>query len=47
VIVPKFIHDFVGHYNRPELFASLFKLDPKTLAVSRSGLSQGRSDVVE
>jgi aliphatic nitrilase len=24
VIIPKFIHDFAGHYNRPELFASLF-----------------------
>jgi aliphatic nitrilase len=24
VIIPKFIHDFAGHYNRPELFAPLF-----------------------
>lgn len=24
VVIPKFIHDFAGHYNRPELFASLF-----------------------
>ena len=23
VIVPKFIHDFAGHYNRPHLFAPL------------------------
>lgn len=23
VIVPKFVHDFAGHYNRPELFAPL------------------------
>jgi nitrilase len=24
VIIPKFVHDFAGHYNRPELFAPLF-----------------------
>jgi aliphatic nitrilase len=23
VIIPKFIHDFAGHYNRPELFATM------------------------
>jgi aliphatic nitrilase len=25
VIIPKFVHDVVGHYNRPELFAHLFE----------------------
>ena len=25
VIIPKFVHDWAGHYNRPELFAPLFK----------------------
>jgi len=25
VIIPKFVHDFAGHYNRPELFAHLFE----------------------
>ena len=25
VIIPKMVHDIAGHYNRPELFASLFK----------------------
>ncbi len=24
VIIPKFVHDFAGHYNRPEIFAPLF-----------------------
>jgi len=24
LIVPKFVHDYAGHYNRPELFAHLF-----------------------
>jgi aliphatic nitrilase len=24
VIIPKFVHDYAGHYNRPELFAPLF-----------------------
>lgn len=27
VIIPKFVHDFAGHYNRPELFAHLFTRD--------------------
>lgn len=27
VIVPKHVHDFAGHYNRPELFAHLFSKD--------------------
>ncbi len=26
VIIPKFIHDFAGHYNRPELFAPLLSV---------------------
>jgi nitrilase len=25
VIIPKLVHDFAGHYNRPELFAPLFR----------------------
>ena len=24
VLAPKFVHDFAGHYNRPELFSHLF-----------------------
>jgi nitrilase len=28
VIVPKFVHDYAGHYNRPELFAHLFETPP-------------------
>lgn len=27
VIKPKLMHDFAGHYNRPELFAPLFQSD--------------------
>ena len=32
VIIPKFIHDFAGHYNRPELFASLVNADEPSVA---------------
>lgn len=34
VVIPKIIHDFAGHYNRPELFASV--LNSKAAAVPRS-----------
>jgi len=31
VVIPKFIHDFAGHYNRPELFASLLTANEEAL----------------
>ncbi|NGM48436.1 nitrilase/cyanide hydratase and apolipoprotein N-acyltransferase [Caulobacter sp. 602-2] len=30
VIIPKMTHDTAGHYNRPELFTGLFKLDSQS-----------------
>ncbi|HEV2570094.1 MAG TPA: carbon-nitrogen hydrolase family protein [Beijerinckiaceae bacterium] len=38
VIIPKFIHDFAGHYNRPDLFASLF--NGKTATAPRRDKSE-------
>jgi nitrilase len=43
VIVPKFFHDFAGHYNRPELFSSLFKLDPAAPAAEPQRVTQQTS----
>jgi nitrilase len=42
VIVPKFIHDFAGHYNRPELFAPLFQTSRRALADSTGQTSDER-----
>ena len=40
VIIPKFVHDTAGHYNRPELFSHLFEPQPDRLEVpGGSGLS--------
>jgi nitrilase len=48
VIVPKFIHDFAGHYNRPELFTSLFGIDPATLTtIPRQNIAERRSKFLD
>jgi nitrilase len=48
VIVPKFIHDFAGHYNRPELFAPLFTADRDVLPTSRPDFTEhARADFAD
>jgi nitrilase len=48
VIVPKFIHDFAGHYNRPELFAPLFKVNSAALTTApRPSAAQQRFGYTE
>ncbi len=43
VVIPKFIHDFAGHYNRPELFMSLLSIKDELLA--ETGMRKGSASL--